>query len=118
GVGKYGAERDAVQRSRVDLVARAGDLGDAGEAQRPVPGDEGALYHDVVAAGAAQADRVPHVIDGVVAGRQQERAEVHGLALVVGDDAAEQDPAGVVAAGGEAPPSIEGVAVWLLYSPS
>src|SRR6185437_15144612 len=65
------------------------------------------VHHDVVAAGAAQPDRVPYVVDGVVAGRQQERAEVHGLARVVGDDAAEQDPACVVAAGGEAPPSVQ-----------
>src|SRR6478752_1475547 len=118
GVGEYGAERDAVQRPRVELVARAGDLGDAGDTQRPVPGDEGVVHHDVVAAGAAQPDRVPHVVDGVVAGRQQERAEVHGLARVVGDDAAEQDPAGVVAAGGEAPPSIERVPVFRFLCPA
>ena len=110
GVGKYGAERDPVQRCCIYLLSRAGALGDVREAQRPVLGHEGAVHDDVIAARAAQPHRVPHVVDGVVAGRQQERAEVDGLALLIQDDAAEQHPAGVVTAGREAPPAVEPVA--------
>ena len=110
GVGEDRSVRDAVQRPGVALLARAGAPGDVGEAQRPVRGDERAVHHDVVAAGAAQADRVPHVVDGVVAGGQQERAEVDRLAVAVDHDPAEQHPARVVAAGGEAPPPVQPVA--------
>ncbi len=76
-------------------------------AQRPVLGHEHVLHHDVVAAGAAQADRVPDVVDRVVGDRQQECAEVDGFALVVHHEPAEQHPRGVVAAGREAPLAAE-----------
>jgi hypothetical protein len=79
GVGEDGAERNAVQRPGIDLLAGADAAGHVGEAQRPVRGDEGPVHHDVVAPRAAQPDRVPHVLDRVVARRQQERAEVGGL---------------------------------------
>ena len=77
------------------------------EAQRAVLGHEDVLDDDVVAAGAAQADGVPDVLDLVVGPRQQERPEVDRRALVADDQAAEEDPLGVVAAGGEAPPAAE-----------
>jgi hypothetical protein len=87
----------------------AGAPRDVREAERAVGGDEGAVDDDVVAARAAQPHRVPHVVDAVVAVRQQERAEVHGPFLGVEHDAAEQHPGRVVAAGGEAPPAVQPV---------
>ena len=67
-------------------------LEDVGEAQRPVLGHEDFVDDDVVAAGAAQADGVPDVVDDVVGAREQERAEVGGPVVRVGDDLAQQHP--------------------------
>ena len=66
--------------------------------------DEHVVHDDVVAAAATQADGVPHVVDAVVAQRQQVGAEVHGLARRVVGGPADERPPRVVAAGGEAPP--------------
>ena len=78
--------------------------------QRERLGDEHVLDHDVVGAGAAQADDVPDVDDRVVLARDHEGLEVDDVAVGVEDQPAEQHPRAVVAAGGEAPLAGQGVA--------
>src|SRR6202042_430503 len=79
------------------------------EAERAVLGYEYLADEDVVAAGAAQPDRVPHVLDRVVGARQQEGTEINRPVFLVGDDLAEKYPGRVIAAGGEAPPAADQV---------
>ena len=106
-VGENRPVREPVQRRRVECLPRHDEPGDVDEAQRPVLGHEHVRDHDVVAAGAAQAHGVPDIVDRVLGARQQEGPEVDRPVVIVGDDLAEQDPGGVIAAGGEAPPAAD-----------
>ncbi|MNF29719.1 hypothetical protein D3C84_104320 [compost metagenome] len=103
-------ERHAVQRRRVQRAAGVGRvvvlLGGVGA----VEGHEGVLDHDVVAAGAAQADHVPVALDAEIALRHQEGPVAVALADARGQVAAEEHPVAVLAAGGEAPAPADAVA--------
>jgi hypothetical protein len=58
---------------------------------------EGVLHHDVVAAGGAQAQHVPVVLDAVVRLGQQEGGVLEALAAVaLGQQAAQEDPFAVL----------------------
>src|SRR3546814_10885044 len=78
-------------------------------AQAAVPGDEDVLHDHVVAAGAAQADGVPHVDDGEVRAGDERGDEVDRLARGVQRQRTQQDPRRVVDPGGEAPPAVEAI---------
>ena len=103
GAGEDRVERQLVEVGGVLLLTRAEAAAGVAHRQRERVGHEDVLDHDVVGAGAGQADHVPDVVDRVVLARHHERLEVDDLAVVVEDEAAEQHPAAVVAAGGEAP---------------
>ena len=70
--------------------------------QEPVPRHEDILDHQRVAAGAAQAHHMPHVVDAVFGARDQEAAEVNGLA-VLDHRAADERPRRMVATRGPVP---------------
>ena len=72
-------------------------------------GHENVFHFDVVAAGAAQARRVPRVDDAVVARRQQEHAVIGKLAVRRSDPAEHRPRAGIDAAR-KFPASVEPVA--------
>ena len=74
-----------------------------------MPRHENVLDHDGVAAGAAQADDVPDVVDAVLGARNQEAAEVDWPA-VLDDRAAKERPCGVVATGRPVPRAVDEVA--------
>jgi len=74
-----------------------------------VPRDEDVLDDDGVAAGALQADHVPHVVDAVLAARDQEAAEVDWPA-VLDDGAAEERPGGVITSRRPVPRAVDQIA--------
>ena len=74
-----------------------------------MPGHEDILDDDGVAAGAAQADHMPDVVDAVLAARDQEAAEVDRPA-VLDHRAAEEGPRRVVTARRPVPRAVDQVA--------
>ncbi|MCY1422877.1 hypothetical protein D9M71_385740 [compost metagenome] len=72
--------------------------------------DEDILDHDVVAAGAAQAQHVPVRFDTVVGAWQQEGAMLAGKVAIGRQDAAQQHPLAMFTAAGEAPAPADAVA--------
>ncbi len=109
GGGMHGAPRHLVHRGCVGLISARGAVVHVLVGQEPVPRHEDVLDDDGVAAGAAQADHVPHVVDAVFATRDQEAAEVDRSA-VFDDGTAEKSPGGVVAAGRPVPRAADQVA--------
>ncbi|MGO4202806.1 hypothetical protein AB4Z09_13845 [Rhodococcus sp. TAF43] len=66
GVDEQGVPRHPEQGARVDLAARAAARVQVLDVEDAVLGDEHAVHDDVVAAGARQSGREPHVVDPVV----------------------------------------------------
>src|ERR1700745_729334 len=75
GSGMHGAPRHFVNQSADGTVAARGAVIHRLVRQEPVPGYEDVLDDDGVAAGAAQADDMPDVVDAVFAARDQKAAE-------------------------------------------
>ena len=66
------------------------------------------FHHDVVAAGAAQAQHIPVVFNAVVAlGQQEGHMLKAGCAIAFGQQSAQEQPVAMLGAGGEAPAAIE-----------
>ena len=87
------APRHLIDGCGVALEPRALPHTHRAHAQHAVTGNKDVLDLDGVGPGAAQTHHVPHVLDRVVATRDQEAHEVDGLA-VLDDGTADEDPVG------------------------
>ncbi len=93
------------------LAARGGAGAGVREGQHAVRRDEHVMGSDVLAAGAGEPVDEPVVDDLDIADRQQEEGALVGRRGTLGrDEAAELDPARMVAAAGEGPASGEAIA--------
>ena len=90
-----------VERIGIAAHAGRGGVGELGEGERAMDGDEHVADHDVLAAGAREPHRVPVVVDAAV-GRGHEEKSRLGRTVRLRDHAAEKLPLRVVAAAAEA----------------
>ena len=72
-----------------------------------MPRNEHVLDLEGIAPGALEPDDVPDVIDAIVVARHQDCQIVLEIALFVRGQCAQECPLGMVAAGGETPPSAD-----------
>ena len=105
---EHGEEREPIDRTGVDRVARCGAVARIRRVDGAVRGDEQVLDRRVVAAGATKARGAPSVEDRVLPLRHQEQAELRRLRAL--HHGGEEVGAGVVDAAAEGPASAQPVA--------
>jgi len=98
---QHGEERLPIKLVWVVAHPRGGRIGELGEGEHAMGGNEGVASDDVLAAGAREPHRVPIVVDGAVGGAQQEKSRRRS-SIRLRDHAAEELPLRVVATAAEA----------------